>query len=114
MNYIIHTPSAVRLKKEIINSVDAKVDANGKGIALWQCTKTDAGERVLVHTLDQWTEKCCLVLSHNKSHGELQVRFHYWNSCEEKTSDDEKILFGRFTEFLLVHFSYYIDKISIA
>ena len=35
MNYIIHTPSAVRLKKEIINSVDAKVDANGKGIALW-------------------------------------------------------------------------------
>ena len=101
MNYIIHTPSAVRLKKEIINSVDAKVDANGKGIALWQCTKTDAGERVLVHTLDQWAEKCCLVLSHNKSHGELQVRFH------------EKILFGRFTEFLLVHFSYFIDKITI-
>ena len=101
MNYIIHTPSAVRLKKEIINSVDAKVDANGKGIALWQCTKTDAGERVLVHTLDQWAEKCCLVLSHNK------------NSCEEKTSDDEKILFGSFTEFLLVHFSYFIDKITI-
>ena len=104
MNYIIHTPSAVRLKKEIINSVDAKVDANGKGIALWQCTKTDAGERVLVHTLDQWTEKCCLVLSHNKSHGELQVRFHYWNSCEEKTSDDVwsfyRISFG---SFLLFH-----------
>ena len=32
MNYIIHTPSAARLKKEILDRVSEKLDANGKGI----------------------------------------------------------------------------------
>lgn len=41
MNYIIHTPSAVRLKKEILDRVSEKVDANGKGIVTWQVAETD-------------------------------------------------------------------------
>lgn len=50
MNYIIQTPSAARLKKEIIESVSVKADANDKAIASWNSVETDNGDRVLVHT----------------------------------------------------------------
>ena len=113
MNYIIKTPSATKLKKEIINSVTEKVDGNGKGIATWQCVEADANEKVLVHTKDQWAEKGCIAIKPDISHNELQVRFHYWESCVDKAVDDEKYMLGRFTELILVHFSYLIDKIVI-
>lgn len=113
MNYIIHTPSAARLKKEILERVSEKVDANGKGIATWQVAETDGSERVLVHTTDQWAEKGCIALNQEPGRNELQVRFHYWDSCEDKNNGDDKIMLGRFTELLLVNFSYYIDKIVI-
>ena len=44
---------------------------------------------------------------------ELQVRFHYWDSWEDRNNDDDKIILGRFTELLLVHFSYFVDRIVI-
>lgn len=113
MNYIIHTPSAAKLKKEILARVSEKIDANGKGIATWQCVETDSNERVLVHTTDQWAEKGCIVLNQEAIRNELHVRFHYWDSYEERTNADDKIMLGRFTELILVHFSYYIDKIEI-
>ena len=113
MNYIIHTPSAARLKKEILDRVSEKVDANGKGIATWQVAETDGNGQVLVHTSDQWAEKGCIVLKQVSGRNELQVRFHYWDSWEERNNDDDKIMLGRFTELLLVHFSYYVDKIEI-
>lgn len=113
MNYIIQIPSATKLKKEILDCVSGKVDANGKGIATWQCVETDANEKVLVHTKDQWAEKGCITLKHNSSHNELKVRFHYWDSCEDRSNDDDKYMLGRFTELILVHFSYFIDKITI-
>lgn len=110
MNYIIHTPSAVRLKKEIFDYLSKRTEEN---IVNWQCTETEANEKVLVHTSDQWQDKGFIALRHNASHNSIHVRFHYWDSCIDRTADDEKILFGRFTEFVLVHFSYYIDKIVI-
>ena len=113
MNYFIKTPSATKLKREIIDSVSENVDANGKGIATWQCVEADANEKVLVHTTDQWAEKGCIAIKHDISHNELQVRFHYWDSCVERDDDDEKYLLGRFTELLLVHFYYFVDKIVI-
>ena len=113
MNYIIKTPSATKLKKEIIDCVSRKVDTNGKGIATWQCVETDASEKVLVHTTDQWAEKGCIVIKNDISRNELQVRFHYWDSCTERDNADDKYMFGRFTELLLVHFSYFADKIVI-
>ena len=113
MNYIIHTPSAARLKQEILDKVSEKVDANGKGITTWQCVETGATERVLVHTADQWAEKGCITLTQVPGRNELQVRFCYWESCEHMDVDDDKYMFGRFTELLLVHFSYYVDKIII-
>ena len=113
MNYIIHTPSGARLKKEILERVSEKVDANGKGIATWQVAETDGSEKVLVHTTDQWAEKGCIALKQVPSRNELQVRFHYWDSWKEQTIDDDKIMLGRFTELLLVHFSYFVDKIII-
>lgn len=113
MNYIIHTPSAARLKKEILDRVSEKVDANGKGIATWQLAETDGSEKVLVHTTDQWAEKGCIVLKQVSGRNELQVRFHYWDSWEERNNDDDKIMLGRFTELLLVHFSFFVDKIII-
>lgn len=48
MNYIIHTPSAARLKTEILDRVSDKADADGKGIVTWQVAETDSGEKVLV------------------------------------------------------------------
>ena len=113
MNYIIKTPSATKLKKEIIDCVSRKVDANGKGIATWQCVETDASEKVLVHTTDQWAEKGCIIIKSDISRNELQVRFHYWDSCPERDNADDKYMLGRFTELVLVHFSYFVDKIVI-
>ncbi len=113
MNYVIHTPSAVRLKKEMLEKVLEKVDTNGKGIATWQVAETDSSEKVLVHTTDQWAEKGCVTLKQVPDKNELQVRFHYWDSWEDRNNDDDKIILGRFTELLLVHFSYFVDKIVI-
>lgn len=90
MLYTIHTPSAARLKKEILNRVLAKVDTDGKGIATWQCVEIAAGERVLVHTTDQWAEKGCIALKQEYGRNELQVKFHYWDSCEDRCNDDDK------------------------
>lgn len=69
MNYIIHTPSATRLKQEITKCVSEKIDANGNGIATWQCVETDGSDKFFVHTNDQWAEKGCIALirvSHKK------------------------------------------------
>ena len=113
MNYIIHTPSAARLKKEVLDRVSEKVDANGKGIVTWQVAETDGSEKVLVYTTEQWAEKGCVTLKQVPGRNELQVRFHYWDSCKEQSVDDDKIMLGRFTELLLVHFSYFVDKVTI-
>lgn len=111
MNYIIQTPSAARLKKEILERVSQKVDANGKGIATWQIAESDAGEKVLVHTTEHWAGKGGIVLAQVSGRNELLVRFYYWESCEDRNNDDDKIMLGRFTELLLVHFSYFVDRI---
>ena len=113
MNYTIHTPSAERLKKEILDRVSEKVDANGKGIATWQVSETDGNGHVLVHTSDQWAEKGCIALKQEPGRNVLQVRFYYWDSWEDRNNDDDKIMLGRFTEFLLVHFAYFVDKVTI-
>ena len=113
MNYIIHTPSAARLKKEVLDRVSEKVDANGKGIVTWQVAETDGSEKVLVYTTEQWAEKGCVTLKQVPGRNELQVRFHYWDSWDDRNNDDDKIMLGCFTELLLVHFCYFIDKIVI-
>lgn len=113
MNYIIHTPSAARLKKEILDRVSEKVDANGKGIVTWQVAETESNGKVLVHTTDQWAEKGCVALKQVPGRNELQVRFHYWESWDERNNGDDKIMLGRFTELLLVHFTYFVDKVTI-
>lgn len=115
MNYIIHTPSAARLKKEILDRVSEKVDGNEVGIATWQTVETDKGDRVLVHTADKWAEKGCIALRPDLIRSEVQVRFFYWDSCTDadRGNGDDKYMLGRFTELLLVHFSYLIDKVVI-
>ena len=113
MNYTIHTPSAVRLKKEILDCVTKKSDENGKGITTWQCVDTDGGESVLVHTTDQWAEKGCIALKQDPGSNILQVRFFYWDSCDDRSNDDDRYMLGQFTELLLMHFWYFIDKIIV-
>ncbi len=78
MNYIIQTPSARRLKEEILNSVASKADSNGNGIATWKCVDTDGGEKALVLTEGQWAEKGCITLTQVNGRNELHVRFYYW------------------------------------
>ena len=113
MNYIIQTPSARRLKEEILKSVESKADGNGNGIVNWQYVDIDGGDKALVLTEGQWAEKGCVTLKQVSGRNELQVRFHYWDSWDDRNNDDDKIMLGRFTELLLVHFSYFIDKIVI-
>ena len=113
MNYIIHTPSAAMLKKEILDRVSKKVDANCKGIATWQVAETDGNGQVLVYTADQWAGKGCIALKQEPGSNNLQVRFYYWDSCEDRENGDDKIMLGRFTELLLVHFAYFVDKVVI-
>lgn len=92
MNYTIYIPSATRLKKEILDKVSKKVDANGKGIAIWQVAETDGNGQVLVFTSDQWAEKGYIALKQEPWSNVLQVRFYYWDSCEDRENGDEKIL----------------------
>ena len=113
MNYIIQTPSARRLKDEIINSVASKTDANGNGIATWQCVDTDGSDKALVLTDGQWAEKGCITLTQVTGRSELQIRFFYWDTYESRGNNDDKYMLGRFTELLLSHFHYLIDKVII-
>ena len=123
MNYIIHTPSATCLKKEILDRVSKKADArsttdrllpegrkNGREIATWQVAETDGNGQVLVHTTNQWADKGCIALKQVLGSNELQVRFHYWDSCEDRNNGDDKIMFGRFTELLLFHSSFFLTR----
>ena len=113
MNYIIYTPSVARLKKEIVERVTEGADANGKAIVTLKCLDAEGGEKVLVHTADQWAEEGCIALQKDDRSGGLKVRFFYWDSCENQENGDDKYMLGRFTELLLVHFTYYIDRIVI-
>lgn len=113
MNYIIQTPSARRLKEEILKSVESKADANGNGIATWQCVETDSADKALVLTEGQWAEKGCITLTQVERRNELQVRFFYWESWVNREDGDDKYMLGRFTELLLAHFHYFIDRVII-
>ena len=113
MNYIIQTPSARKLKEEIFARVIDKVDGNGIGITTWQCVETDSADRVLVLTKDQWAEKGCITITQAVGSNELKVRFFYWETCEGRENGDDKYMLSRFTELILVHFSYFVDKILI-
>lgn len=113
MNYIIQTPSARRLKEEILERVSAKVDANGNGITTWYCVETDSGDKALVLAEGQWAEKGCLTLAQVDGSNELQVRFYYWETYVDRRNGDDKHLLGRFTELLLAHFHFYIDRVVI-
>lgn len=113
MNYTIYTPSAAKLKKEILDRVFKKVDANGKGIATWQVAETDGNSQVLVHTTDQWAEKGCIALKQVPGRNELQVRYLNWENGVERDNGDDKYMFGQFTELILIHFTSFIDRVII-
>lgn len=113
MNYIIQTPSARRLKEEILKSVESKADANGSGIVNWKCVEIDGADKALVLTEGQWAEKGCVTLTQVVERNEMQVRFFYWKTCEVRDNNDDKYMLGRFTELLLAHFQYFIDRVII-
>ena len=113
LTYIIKTPSATKLKKEIIDCVSSKVDANGNGIVTWQCVETDGCDKALVLTEGQWAEKGCLTLTQVVGRNELQVRYFNWENGVERENGDDKYMLGRFTELLLTHFTYFIDRVII-
>lgn len=113
MNYIIHTPSATRLKNEIINRVSAGTDANGQSIDTWKCIDTEDGDKVFAYIVDGWELKGCIALKLNQSHNQIQVRYYNWENGEVRENYDDRIMLSRFTELLLLHFTYFIDKIVI-
>lgn len=113
MNYIIQTPSARRLKEEIVKIVESKADGNENGIVNWQCVDIDGGDKALVLTEGQWAEKGCITLTQVIGRSELLVRFFYSETCEARDNNVDKYMLGRFTELLLSHFAYFIDRVVI-
>ena len=113
MTYTIHTPSATRLKNEIIDRVSAGADANGVSIDTWKCVETEDGDKVLTYNVDGWVEKGCIALKQNQTHNQIKVIYCSWEDGKERENDDDKIMLSRFTELILVHFRYFIDKLTI-
>ena len=113
MNYRIQTPSARRLKEEIVKRVSEKTDANGNIIVNWQCVETDGGDSVLLLTEGQWAEKGSITLTQVAGRNELQVRYFNWENGLERENGDDQYMLGRFTELLLSHFHYFMDRVII-
>lgn len=67
----------------------------------------------LVLTEGQWAEKGCLTLTQVVGRNELQVRYFNWENGVERENGDDKYMLGRFTELLLTHFTYFIDRVII-
>lgn len=106
MKYIIKTSDAAQLKDTILSCVENKQDLNNKDIFTWDVKTTGKKEKVLIHVTDQWEDKGNLHLTASEDNEELEISFCYWSSFkkEERSGDEDKYLFGRFTELLLVHF----------
>jgi hypothetical protein len=101
MKYTIKTDDAAKLKEIILSCVEKKKD-----IITWDVKVTDKEEKVLIHVTDQWEDKGNLHLTASKDNKELKVTSKYWTKFkkEDRSGDEDKYLFGRFTELLLVHF----------
>ena len=97
----------------MVKRVSEKADGNGNGIATWKCVETDDGDSVLVLTEGQWAEKGCITLTQVAGRNELQVRYFNWENGVERENGDDKYMLGRFTELLLSHFHYFIDRVII-
>ena len=75
--------------------------------------ETDGADKALVLTEGQWAEKGCITLTQVTGRSELQVRFFYSETCEARDNNVDKYMLGRFTELLLSHFAYFIDRVVI-
>lgn len=107
MKYIITTANADKFRNTIFSCVECKKDSQGNVIRTWDvATLKDSKEKVLIHTTDQWEDKGNLHLIPSKDNKELEVSFCYWSKFnkEERFGNEDRYLFGRFTELLLVHF----------
>ncbi len=115
MKYIILTDDAKNTIKTVFECVKNGEDKQGSKIDSWKVQKATSGKEYIEHSPDQWVDKCYLNMIPNKENNEVKVVCRYWkDSPEEQHSDaDEKIILGRFTELLLVHFGALYDKIAI-
>lgn len=116
MRYILKTEDAAKLRNTILSCVKEKIDPKEKDIRSWNViTLKDSGEKVLIHTTNQWEDKGNLHLKVSKDNMDLEVYFHYWSRFpeENRSGDEAEYLFGRFTELLLVHFWDNIMKVEI-
>lgn len=106
MKYSIKTDDAIKLKETILSCVEKKKDLKKKDIHTWDVTTANKKEKVLIHVTDQWEDKGNLHLTVSEDNKELIVTFSYWAKfkVEERSRDERKYMFGRFTELLLVHF----------
>lgn len=116
MKYIIKTADAKGLRDTIISCVEKKKDLKDKDIRSWDVATTDKDEKVLIHVTDQWEDKGNLHLNPSDENTELELEFKYWKKFkkEDRSGDEDKYLFGRFTELLLVHFWKSSIKVEIA
>jgi len=115
MKYIILTNDANNTIKTIFECIKNGEDKQGSKIESWKVEKATSGKEYIEHSPDQWVDKCYLNMIANKENDEVKIEFHYWKDSleEERSETDDKIILGRFTELLLVHFNTLCDRIII-
>lgn len=115
MTYIIQTTDANSLIKEIMDCCNYGIDHKGKEIKSWKKAVTQNGVFVLVHTNNQWKEKCNIHLDANDDNDEIYAKVVFWSSFkkEDRSGDEPQYMLGRLTELLLVHFHEKITALEV-
>lgn len=115
MTYEIYTNNATELIKKIFTCCENGEDLRGVDIDTWDTTQTKNGIKVLIHTTNQWEDKCNIHIDPSPENDVIIVKARYWKKfAEEKRSGTElDYLLGRFTELILVHFKDEVFSIDI-
>lgn len=115
MTYDIYTSNATELIDKVFFCCNNKKDQNGREINTWDVTKTKYGTEVLIHTTNQWEEKCNIHLDQTPENNVVVVSARYWSKFPkvQRTGIELDFVLGRFTELMLVHFNGAFDSIVI-
>lgn len=115
MTYEIYTDNATELIQAIFSSCKNGKDPNGMDIKTWGVTTTKDGTKVLIHTTDQWEDKCNVHIDPSPENDVVIVTARYWKKYDEdqRTGTEFDYMLGRFTELVLVHFKESVFSVDI-
>lgn len=115
MTYEIYTDNATELIQTIFTCCENGEDPNGSDINTWDVTKTREGTKVLIHTTDQWEDKCNIHIDSTPENDVVIATARYWRKYDEdqRSGTEFDYILGRFTELVLVHFKDSVFSVDI-